>query len=836
MKHSLRTLRALTFTALTLGVACADELRPPVADAGADQANVVVGALVQLDGTKSSDPALLPLDYAWSFVQVPAGSHAVLEAATTSKPFFTADRSGTYVARLIVADGQTTSVPDSVFVEAGSCGANVPVIDAVAATPEKPNGGELVALSATVTHADESADCKLTRTESYAWKLTKVPAGSEPQLLAGDTATPSFTPAMVGDYQVSLVVTDDLGHPSAPKLFDLAVGTCGTATPSVSTIAASPAAPGVGATVQLAATVEDADTMAPCSSIESYTYAWKLLALPGGSNSMLNLDSAESPSFQPDVAGMYLVGVVVTDAKGHASAQQTFEVAIAECGGNVPMVSTITANPTMPAANQLVLLSAQVDDADTSMNCGLSESFIYDWKLVGVPAGSLAKLNSASVASPSFTPDKTGDYLVALGVTDAQKHQSIVKQKNISTSTCGQTPPTALIAEVFPDAVSAAANLVAPKAPVAGAIQLSAAASSDADNTNNCGPQTLSYAWSFLELPPGSTATLNNATLVNPSFSADVMGKYVVQLLVTDSTKLTSTAATFTVTADPALNVSAPATFTVATIGGGAAQGFSTPKGITLDGGGAIYVAMSGANRIRKLDKGSFSTFATGGFLVGPNDIAYESTTNQFYVTVADNLVKLTSTGIQSSCLSGAYRGIEAVTITGNNRRLVVANRDQKRIDLVGTDCAIKTTQNFAQGIANNFVEDPWGVTFLVAGGVDQLFEIDRSRNELRRNTGGTASTNSGSNAVVTSNNIDDPRDIVVTPSNCAAQKLVFAEQSSGQLILVTNPVTGSVTNTVIASGFTKPVGLVFEDSNNLLVTDESLNALFRIKGDFCSL
>ena len=38
------------------------------------------------------------------------------------------------------------------------------------------------------------------------------------------------------------------------------------------------------------------------------------------------------------------------------------------------------------------------------------------------------------------------------------------------------------------------------------------------------------------------------------------------------------------------------------------------------------------------------------------------------------------------------------------------------------------------------------------------------------------------------------------------------------------------------ASGFTKPVGLVFEDSNNLLVTDETLNALFRIKGDFCSL
>jgi hypothetical protein len=830
-----RSLRAFTFTALTLAASCADELRPPVADAGADQANVVVGTLVQLDGTKSSDPALLPLDYAWSFVEVPAGSHAVLEAATTSKPFFTADRSGTYVARLIVADGQTTSAPDTVVVKAGSCGANLPVIDAIAATPEKPNGGELVALSATVTHADEADDCKLTRSESYAWKFTKIPAGSGAQLLAADTATPSFTSDVVGDYQVSLTVTDDLGHPSAAKLFDLPVGTCGTAVPEVTAIDASPAAPGVGATVQLTATVEDADTMDPCLGTESYTYAWQIQALPAGSAAMLNLDSAESPSFQPDVAGKYVVAVTVTDAKGHASAKQTFEVVIAECGGNVPVVSAITATPAMPAANQLVALSAQVDDADTSMECGLSETFTYDWKLVGVPAGSLAKLNSASVASPSFTPDVTGDYLVALGVTDAQKQQSIVKQEKITTSTCGQTPPTALIAEVFPDVVTAAADVVAPRAPVSGAIQLSAAASTDADNTNGCGPQTLSYAWSFVELPPGSTATLNNTTLVNPSFTADVIGKYVVQLLVTDSTKLTSKAATFTVTADPALNVAVPPTFTIATLAGGAAQGFSTPKGLTLDAGGAIYVAMSGTNRIRKLDKGSVTTFATGGLLVGPNDIAYESSTNQFYVTGTSNLVKLTSTGVQSACRSGGYRGIEAVTITGNNRRLVTANRDQSRLELVRTDCTVATTQNFQTSIGNA-VDDPWGVTLLASGGIDHLFEVDRARNDLRRNSGGTSTTNGGSNAVVSQSILDEPRDVVVTPATCAAPKLVFAEQSTGQLVLVSNPLTGTVASTVIASGFTKPVGLVFEDSTHLLVTDETLNALFRITGDFCTL
>lgn len=42
----------------------------------------------------------------------------------------------------------------------------------------------------------------------------------------------------------------------------------------------------------------------------------------------------------------------------------------------------------------------------------------------------------------------------------------------------------------------------------------------------------LSYAWSFTHIPFGSNAVLNNATLVNPSFIPDVVGTYMVQLVV----------------------------------------------------------------------------------------------------------------------------------------------------------------------------------------------------------------------------------------------------------------------------------------------------------------
>ena len=50
----------------------------------------------------------------------------------------------------------------------------------------------------------------------------------------------------------------------------------------------------------------------------------------------------------------------------------------------------------------------------------------------------------------------------------------------------------------------------------------------------------LQYDWSFADLPPGSAATLSNANTSTPTFVADVVGTYTVQLGVTDSSGLSS--------------------------------------------------------------------------------------------------------------------------------------------------------------------------------------------------------------------------------------------------------------------------------------------------------
>ncbi len=74
-----------------------------------------------------------------------------------------------------------------------------------------------------------------------------------------------------------------------------------------------------------------------------------------------------------------------------------------------------------------------------------------------------------------------------------------------------------------------------------GLVTLNGGASADANG------DALTYAWTLTSKPAGSTAVLSSPTSVNPTFTADVAGNYVVTLSVHDG-KISSSAASVTVT------------------------------------------------------------------------------------------------------------------------------------------------------------------------------------------------------------------------------------------------------------------------------------------------
>ncbi|MHB1846843.1 MAG: PKD domain-containing protein, partial [Deltaproteobacteria bacterium] len=268
-----RSLRISTVLALALG-ACAHRNQPPKAAPKAAAPSAVVGSVVQLDGSASSDPQSLPLSFHWEFISLPSGSHAALNNPAIVNPSFVADAAGSFVAQLVVSDGILSSSPANVTVNAGPCGAQPPTVS-ILATPQAALGviggdggadtGALIQLSATIADPNAAPPCSLVETFSYAWSFQSLPPGSHAQLNAPQASDPSFVADIPGQYLVSLSVTDSSGL-TGTATQTLTVGSCGNNPPIITGVSAVPAQPAIGDVVQLAARVSQPDNQPPCNA------------------------------------------------------------------------------------------------------------------------------------------------------------------------------------------------------------------------------------------------------------------------------------------------------------------------------------------------------------------------------------------------------------------------------------------------------------------------------------------------------------------------------------------------------------------------------------------
>jgi hypothetical protein len=182
------------------------DVDPPVAVAG-DNVSARPGDVVMLDGSQSSDNQTQTSDLvpAWTIVGQPVGSTAMLVGADTLTPSLALDLPGEYVVQLVVTDlAGLSSAPDTVTIASTNQApvANAGSDDVVAV-------GTSLDLDGLGSFDPDGDDI------DFDWDLVSAPAGSMATLVGADTATPSLTPDVAGDYVVSLVVRDAFAESGA---------------------------------------------------------------------------------------------------------------------------------------------------------------------------------------------------------------------------------------------------------------------------------------------------------------------------------------------------------------------------------------------------------------------------------------------------------------------------------------------------------------------------------------------------------------------------------------------------------------------------------------------
>src|SRR2546428_2206526 len=382
---------------------------------------------------------------------------------------------------------------------------------AAAQTPESPSG--LTATEISTTQIDLSWDVPDGTVTGYLIERS-IDGGSNWSTIGfndGSTDTTysdtGLVPATQYTYRVTATNTAGASNPSATVIAT-------TSTSPLPPLSISINAPSTGTTGTLVNLGS-----APTGGQPPYTYSWSLASVPSGPAAALSTTTDPSPTFTPDIAGDYVVGVTVTDSASspHTANSQVATITVTA----LPPLSVSINAPSTGTTGTLVNLG--------SAPTGGQPPYTYSWSLASVPSGSAAALSSITDPSPTFTPDIVGDYVVGVTVTDSASSPHTANSQ-VVTITVTALPPLSI-------------SINAPTTGTTGTLVTLGSAPTG-------GQPPYTYSWSLASVPTGSAAALSSTTDPSPTFTPDIVGDYVVGVTVTDSLgdKENAQVATITVT------------------------------------------------------------------------------------------------------------------------------------------------------------------------------------------------------------------------------------------------------------------------------------------------
>jgi len=332
---------------------------------------------------------------------------ADIDNPTTPAPSFTPDVDGPYTLELTVSDG-TLSDTDTVIITAGTPNAAPtanagPDQNAVTSQPVTLDGSG---------SSDPNGD-----TITFSWRFLSVPPTSaltDADIDNPTTPAPSFTPDVDGAYELELLVSD---------------GTLSDTDEVIITATSANAAPNAdagldqnadlnGQPVNLDGSASDDPDDKPNPTL---SYAWTFTLVPTGSG-LDNNDSDDvdltgantaTPSFTPDVTGLYRLTLTVSDGEFSDSDDVDINVTTP----NVPPNANAGGDFTVQLGNVATLDGTGSNDPDN----GPVTPLTFTWTFMPVAPGSAlgnGNITDANTATPSFTPDVPGDYVLQLEVSD----------------------------------------------------------------------------------------------------------------------------------------------------------------------------------------------------------------------------------------------------------------------------------------------------------------------------------------------------------------------------------------------------------------------------------